>query len=57
MYDKLNYKLTIQKYEKYLKEYSKTWELIKLSIEPVIREETDNHQTSKKFYNWIVEYF
>ena len=56
-YDKLSHKLAIQKHEKYLKEYLKAWELIKLSVEPTIREEADNYQTLKEFYDWIVEYF
>ena len=50
-YDKLSHKLAIQKHEKYLKECPKAWGLIKLSIEPAIREKADNHQTSKKFYD------
>src|SRR5450755_1179102 len=56
-YDKLSHKLALQKHEKYLKNNSKAWGLIKLSVEPSIREQADSYNTPKKYYDWIIDYF
>jgi hypothetical protein len=56
-YDKLSHKLALQKHEKYLKNNSKAWGLIKLSVEPSIREQADSYSTPKKYYDWIIDYF
>jgi hypothetical protein len=56
-YDKLSHKLAIQKHEKYIDKNPKAWGLIKLSVEPSIREQADNYGTPKEYYDWIIDFF